>query len=248
MNVEHGPKITFLDDIPSARADVRFTRETIRRARTPGVYFVGDAYRYVDAITVDTSLLRQQLLASGFSRDDARSVAVIFRTPQSYFRDMHVEGWFANNPCLDETLKNPRSNNFGVSVMLGVNDGALPHTLWHEVGHAHKARVLKDETPMLYSDEYRQFAKLSVAMQSMGPIRRRIAQVEQRRLLRIIKELWLADLNEQYAEAFAHKLAPVNPVTFDPSRVMDSLPEGLDPKLIADPELRNIKDVYNRAA
>ena len=137
-------------------------------------------------------------------------------------------------------------NSFRINIYKfkqGENDENVPHTVGHEVGHAHHTRVERMHDETTYGGTLSKFAVLnnSLKNESMSTLRKWWTKIEIALVKTKMKRLWMKDPLEQYAEDFADQHGSILPVTIDRSRIRESLPEDIDPEILADAQLRDIR-------
>lgn len=128
----------------------------IPQAIEPTVLFVANAQRFQPRVIVDTDLITQELINSGFKESTATSYAVVFHDRDDLVDTDKVDvgGW--HNPHGHMSIKDGEFTHhpLAVHVVFRNNQRRLNRTLWHEFGHGHLHKVKRDEQETLYNRDH----------------------------------------------------------------------------------------------
>lgn len=142
-------------------ADIAHSYEVtpVPTATEPVIVFDGNAEQYRDQIQVNTELINEELIKSGFDETLAKSYAIIFHDNHTEESDFKVRGWynkyeyFINKTDQDKNAAGYENHPLVVNVVLSDNEQQMSKFLWHEFGHAHKYISTNQERIPLYNKE-----------------------------------------------------------------------------------------------
>lgn len=135
-------------EIPAITPEDLPTPEITREATQPKVRFEEHAKKYEEKIDIDTEVIKQELLRSGFSEQVANGFIVRIHDKEDLPEDWkplasRIRAW-VNREDLGYTEEADGANvhyPLAVNILLPNWEVFLNEDVWHELGHAHEILV-----------------------------------------------------------------------------------------------------------